>query len=41
MSKSLLDSTAGGAFMAKTVSEANIERTPTTSSNKVNSIEEL
>ena len=55
MSRSMLDSAAGGAFMSKTVSEAkailesmlqnytqwHTERAPTTSSRKVNSIEEV
>ena len=55
MSRSMLDSAAGGAFMTKTVSDAkaiienmlqnygqsHTERSPSTSSKKVNSIEEV
>ena len=55
MSRSILDSAAGGAFMTKTVSEAkailenmlqnfsqwHTERAPTTTSRKINSVEEV
>ena len=55
MSRSMLDSAAGGAFMTKTVPEAkamlenmlqnfsqwHTERAPTTTSRKINSIEEV
>ena len=55
MSRSMLDSAAGGAFMSKTVSEAkailesmlqnytqwHTERAPTSSSRKVNFVEEV